>query len=146
MKLKMYFRSLLEELFREYEKQYPPMYFIFQKVKEQFVCTDINECLLQALHQQREDYIGHTVDTARSIGDEAMKQKLKTIYSLAWTGKNIIFCYFPVENVDIFMIMYLEPQYVNQQVDRVRAHCASFQKNEFQGTFEHLEQFVTFEL
>lgn len=145
MALKRYFRSLLEELFQEYEKQHPPMYYVLQKVKEQYVCADINQRLLQVLHHQRENYIGHTLDTALSLGDKMVRHKLKKIYDLAWSGKNIIFCYFPVDNAEIFIIVYLEPQYVDQQVIQIMARCASFQKSKFQDKLEHLDQFVVFE-
>ncbi|PGT50479.1 hypothetical protein COD86_07755 [Bacillus cereus] len=145
MELKMQLRLLLEKLFQEYEEHHSSMYFIFQKVEHQFVFTDVNQELLQSVHQQREDFIGQTLDTAPHLGDEETRQKLKTIYPLAWTGKKIIFHYFPVSNLDIFVITYLEPHYVNGQVFQVMGRCASFHKNEFQEPVEQLEQFVTFE-
>ncbi|MBJ8113914.1 hypothetical protein JDS99_31120, partial [Bacillus cereus group sp. N6] len=86
-----------------------------------------------------------TLDTAPHLGDEETRQKLKTIYPLAWTGKKIIFYCFPVSNLDIFVITYLELHYVNGQVFQVMGRCASFPKNEFQETLEQLEQLVTFE-
>ncbi|MGX5481532.1 hypothetical protein ACWKTG_29575 [Bacillus thuringiensis] len=55
MNLKMQFRLLLEKLFQEYEECYPRMYFVFQKVEQQFVFTDVNQELLQSVHQQREE-------------------------------------------------------------------------------------------
>ncbi|OQR53390.1 hypothetical protein [Bacillus sp. CDB3] len=146
MELKMQLCLLLEKLFHEYEEHYPSMYFVFQKVEHQFVFTDVNQELLQSVHQQREDFIGQTLDTAPHLGDEETRRKLKTIYPLAWAGKTIIFYCFPVSNLDIFVITYLEPLYVNQQVVQVMGRCASFHKNEFQDTLEHLEQFVTFEV
>ncbi|MCQ6530827.1 hypothetical protein [Bacillus mycoides] len=144
MELKMYLCLLLEELLYEYEKQYPPLYFLFQKVNEQYVFTDMNESLLQTIHQQREDFVGQTLDTAPNLGDEATRRKFKEIYSLAWSGKKVIFYYFPISNVDIFVITYLEPQYENQQIVQVIGRGASFHKNEIQGTLEQLQQFVVF--
>ncbi|KXY84375.1 MULTISPECIES: hypothetical protein [Bacillus] len=146
MNLKMQLRLLLEKLFQEYEERYPRMYFVFQKVEQQFVFTDVNQELLQSVHQQREDFIGQTLDTAPHLGDEETRKKLKTIYPLAWEGKKIIFYCFPISNLDILVITYLEPLYVNQQVVQVRGRCASFHKNELQDTVEQLEQFVTFEV
>ncbi|MEX0417059.1 hypothetical protein, partial [Bacillus sp. C30] len=139
-------RLLLEKLFQEYEECYPSMYFVFQKVEHQFVFTDVNQELLRSLHQQREDYIGATLDTAPYLGDDETKQKIKTLYLLAWAGKKVIYYCFPVSNLDIFVITYLEPQYVNGQVFQVRGRCASFHKNEFQDIIEQLKQFVTFEV
>ncbi|WP_257141324.1 hypothetical protein [Bacillus toyonensis] len=94
MELKMQLRLLLEKLFQEYEKYHPSMYFIFQKVKHQFVFTDVNQDLLRSVHQQREDFIGKTLDTAPHLGDEETRQKLKTIYPLAWEGKKNYFLLF----------------------------------------------------
>ncbi|CUB58913.1 hypothetical protein BN2127_JRS10_04690 [Bacillus subtilis] len=141
----MQFRLLLENLFQEYEECYPSMYFIFQKVEQQFVFTDVNPELLQSVHQQRKDFIGQTLDTAPHLGDEETRRKLKTIYPLAWAGKKIIFYCFPDSNMDIFVITYLEPHYVNGQAFQVMGRCASFHKNEFQDELKQLEQFVTFE-
>ncbi|OQR54754.1 hypothetical protein [Bacillus sp. CDB3] len=146
MELKIQLRLLLEKLFQEYEEHHPRMYFVFQKVEHQFVFTDVNQELLRSVHQQREDFIVQTLDTAPDLGDEGRRQKLKTIYPLAWSGKRAIFYHFPVSNLDIFVITYLEPHYVNGQVFQVMGRCASFHKNEFQDTLEHLDQFVTFEV
>ncbi|HHT7228411.1 TPA: hypothetical protein ACTZ5W_005784 [Bacillus cereus] len=75
MELKMQMRLFLEELFQEYEAHHPSMYFVFQKVEYQFVFTDANQELLQSVHQQREDFIGRTLDTATHLGDaETRKQ------------------------------------------------------------------------
>ncbi|PGT54835.1 hypothetical protein COD86_19080 [Bacillus cereus] len=141
----MQFRLLLEKLFQEYEELYPRMYFVFQKVEQQFVFTDVNQELLQSVHQQKEDFIGQTLDTVPHLGDEETRQKLKTIYPLAWAGKKIIFYCFPISNVDIYVITYLEPQYVNGQVFQVMGRCASFHKNEVPDTLEQLDQFVVLE-
>ncbi|MED2997336.1 hypothetical protein MKY89_28510 [Bacillus sp. FSL W7-1294] len=46
--------------------------------------------------------------------------------------------------MDIFVITYLEPQYENQQIVQVRGRCASFHKNEIQGTLEQIQQFIIF--
>ncbi|WP_154696005.1 hypothetical protein [Bacillus sp. FSL K6-0067] len=46
--------------------------------------------------------------------------------------------------MDIFVITYLEPQYKNQQIGQVIGRCASFHKNEVQGTLEQIQQFVVF--
>ncbi|PGA96990.1 hypothetical protein [Bacillus toyonensis] len=145
MELRIQMRLLLEELFQEYEEHYPSMYFVFQKFEHQFVFTDVNQELLQSVHQQREDFIGRTLDTAPHLGDEETRRKLKTIYPLAWAGKKIIFYCFPISNLDILVITYLEPQYVNGQVFQVKGRCASFHKNEIQDTLEQLEQFVILE-
>ncbi|OQR54755.1 hypothetical protein CDB3_22095 [Bacillus sp. CDB3] len=60
-----------------------------------------------------QSFVGHALDTAPNQGDEATRQKLKVIYPLAWSGKRVIFYHFPVSNLDIFVITYLEPHYVN---------------------------------
>ncbi|WP_340800419.1 hypothetical protein [Bacillus sp. FSL K6-0067] len=83
----------------------------------------MNESLLQTIHQQRADFVEQTLYNASNLGDKATRQKLKEIYSLAWSGKKVIFYYFPVINVDIFVITYLEPQYENQQIVQVRGRC-----------------------
>ncbi|MEK4503506.1 hypothetical protein [Bacillus sp. FSL R12-0069] len=70
MNLKRQFHQLLEKLFQEYEERYPSMYFIFQQVERQFVFLDVNQKLLQSVHQQRKDFIGQTLDTATHLGDE----------------------------------------------------------------------------
>ncbi|MGG0314584.1 hypothetical protein ABEY53_24580 [Bacillus mycoides] len=145
MNLKIQFHLLLERLFKEYEECYPSMYFI-QKVERQFVFLDVNQELLQSVHQQRKDFIGQTLDTAPHLGDEETRRKLRTIYPLAWAEKKIIFYCFPISNLNIFVITYLEPQYVNGKVFQVKGRCASFHKNEVQDTLEQLEQFVTFEV
>ncbi|WP_144641369.1 hypothetical protein [Bacillus cereus] len=146
MELKMQLRLLLEKLFQEYEEHHTSMYFAFQKVEHQFIFTNVNQELLRTVHQRREDFLGQTLDTAPHFGDEETRKKLKTIYPLAWAGKKIIFYCFPVSNVDIFMITYLEPQYVKGRVFQVIGRCASFHKNEFQDTLKQLGQFVTFEV
>ncbi len=137
--------SLLEELLQDYEKHHSRMYFMFKKNRDHYVFTDVNQALLQAVHQQRTDFVGQTIDTAPHLGDEATRMKLKTIYPLAWSGENVIFYCFPDRNVEIFVITYLEPQFENGKVVQVRGRCASFNKNEFQDTLQHLEEFVTFE-
>lgn len=137
--------SLLEELLQDYEKHHSRMYFMFKKYRDHYVFTDVNQALLQAVHQHRTDFVGQTIDTAPHLGDEATRMKLKTIYPLAWSGENVIFYCFPDRNVEIFVITYLEPQYENGKVVQVRGRCASFNKNVFQDTLQHLEEFVTFE-
>ncbi|WP_410991230.1 hypothetical protein [Bacillus cereus] len=143
--MKMVLCSLLEELLQDYEKHHSRMYFMFKKNRDHYVFTDVNQALLQAVHQQRTDFVGQTIDTAPHLGDEATRMKLKTIYPLAWSGENVIFYCFPDRNVEIFVITYLEPQFENGKVVQVRGRCASFNKNEFQDTLQHLEEFVTFE-
>ncbi|PEL95624.1 hypothetical protein CN602_28225 [Bacillus cereus] len=144
--MKMVLCSLLEKLLQDYEKHHSHMYFMFQKNEGDYVFTDVNQALLQTVHQQRTDFVGQTIDTAPHLGDEATRQKLKTIYPLAWSGKKVIFYCFPDRNADIFVITYLEPQYEKGKVVQVRGRCASFDKNEFQDTLQYLEEFVTFEM
>lgn len=138
--------SLLEELLQNYEKHHSRMYFMFKKIAEHYVFTDVNHELLQAVHQQRADFVGQTIDTAPHLGDETTRTKLKTIYPLAWSGKKVIFYCFPDRNIDIFVITYLEPQYEKGKVVQVKGRCASFNKNEFQDTLQYLEEFVTFDI
>ncbi|MEK4503877.1 hypothetical protein [Bacillus sp. FSL R12-0069] len=102
----------------------------------------MNESLLQTIHQQREDFVEQTLYNAPNLGDEATRQKLKGIYSLAWSGKKVIFYYFPVINVDIFVITYLEPQYENPQIVQVRGRCA----HTHQLKDRHNINFCSFEL
>ncbi|PHG61811.1 hypothetical protein COI59_21655 [Bacillus toyonensis] len=144
--MKMALYSLLEELLLEYEQQHSSMYFVFRKIEEQYVFTDVNEALLQAVNQQRTDFVGQTVDTAPHLGDEATRTKLRTIYPLAWSGKKVIFYCFPDRNMDIFVVTYLEPQYARGQIVEVIGRCASFDKSKFKDTLQHLESFVTFEV
>ncbi|MDA2583459.1 hypothetical protein PDR31_28885 [Bacillus cereus] len=144
--MKLVLCSLLEELLKDYEKYHSSMYFMFKKTEEHYVFTDVNQALLQAVNQQRADFVGQTIDTAPHLGDEATRTKLKTIYPLVWSGKKAIFYCFPNRNVDIFIITYLEPQYEKGEVIQVRGRCASFNKNEFQDTLQHFEEFVTFEM
>ncbi|MED3038502.1 hypothetical protein CBR56_28870 [Bacillus thuringiensis] len=144
--MKIVLCSLLEKLLQDYEKHHSRMYFMFQKNEGDYVFTDVNQTLLQTVHQQRTDFVGQTIDTAPHLGDEATRAKLKTIYPLAWSGKKVIFYCFPERNVDIFVITYLEPQYKKGKVVQVRGRCASFDKNEFHDTLQHLEEFVTFEM
>lgn len=144
--MKMALYSLLEELIQKYEKHHSNMYFVFKKINQQYVFTDVNSALLQAVHQKRNDFVGHNVDTAPHLGDEVTRTKLKTIYALAWSGKKIIFYCFPDSNEDIFVITYLEPHYEYGEIFQIVGRCASFNKNEFEDTLKHLEEFVTFEV
>ncbi|HDR8117850.1 hypothetical protein ACO1D2_00785 [Bacillus thuringiensis] len=144
--MKIVLCSLLEELLQDYEKHHSRMYFMFKQDEGDYVFTDVNQALLQTVHQQRTDFVGQTIDTAPHLGDEAARKKLKNIYPLAWSGKKVIFYCFPDRNVDIFVITYLEPQYEQGEVVQVRGRCASFDKNEFQDTLQYLEEFVTFEM
>ncbi|MEK4614170.1 hypothetical protein MHI31_30750 [Bacillus sp. FSL K6-0067] len=73
-------------------------------------------------------------------------KKLRTIYLLAWASKKFVFYCFPIINLDIFVIMYLELQYVNGKVFQVKRRCTSFHKNEVHDTLEQLEEFVTFKV
>ncbi|MED2997367.1 hypothetical protein MKY89_28680 [Bacillus sp. FSL W7-1294] len=43
------------------------MYFIFQKVERQFDFSDVNQELLQSVHQQRKDFIGQKLDTHHAL-------------------------------------------------------------------------------
>ncbi|CUB53900.1 hypothetical protein BN2127_JRS10_02511 [Bacillus subtilis] len=83
--MKTFLYSLLEELFQGYEKHRSRMYFVFQKKEEQYIFTDVNQELLQALHQQRADFVGKTIDTAPHLGDEVTRAKLKKFSH--WPGQ-----------------------------------------------------------
>ncbi|HHL0973865.1 TPA: hypothetical protein ACQUHP_005551 [Bacillus cereus] len=144
--MKIVLCSLLEELLQEYEKSHSRMYFVFKKIEEQYVFTNVNQELLQAVHQQRTDFVGQTIDTAPHLGDEATRIKLKTIYPLAWSGKKVIFYCFPDRNINIFVITYLEPQYEQGKIVQVVGRCAAFDKNASQDMLPYLEEFVTFEV
>ncbi|MBG9611659.1 hypothetical protein [Bacillus cereus] len=99
------------------------MHILFQKTEKHYVFTDLNQVLLQTVHQERMDFVGQTPDTAPHLGNEATRMKLKTIYSLAWSGEKVIFHYFPDRNVDIFVITYLDSQYEQGEVVQVRGRC-----------------------
>ncbi|MGH0883381.1 hypothetical protein COJ60_28915 [Bacillus cereus] len=137
--------SLLEELFQEYEQHHSRMYFVFKKIEKQYTFTDVNQTLLQAVRQQKSDFVGRNLDTAPHLGDEATREKLKNIYLVAWSGKKIFFPWSPNRNMDIFMIIYLEPQYEKENVIQVIGRCASFDKNEFRDKTKYFDGFVALE-
>ncbi|MEK4503504.1 hypothetical protein [Bacillus sp. FSL R12-0069] len=144
--MKMILCSLLEELLQEYEKYHSRIYFVFKKIEGHYVFTDVNDELLQDSNQKRADVVGKTIDTAPHFRNKATRRKLKTIYSLAWSDKKVIFYHFPDDNVDKFVITHLEPQYEKGELVQVMGRCASFDKNEFQDILQYFDEFVTFEI
>ncbi|HDR3658541.1 TPA: hypothetical protein QCO67_005079 [Bacillus cereus] len=144
--MKMVLCSLLETLLQDYEKHYSYMYFTFKKDKGHYIITDVNQTLLQTIYRKKADLVGQTIEAIPHIEGEETRTKLQTIYSLAWSGKKVIFYAVPNRNTDIFIITYLEPQYEKGEVVQVRGRCASFDKNEFPDVGQYLEKFVTFEM
>ncbi|AOM14215.1 hypothetical protein [Bacillus thuringiensis] len=120
------------------------MYFTFQKLKDDFIFTDICPELLDSMLQKRDDLIGKTVDTAPHIGDKMTRTKLKQLYTLAWNQKKVLFYYFPCKNPDIFMITYLEPQHDDNQVTKVIGRCMPVYKKDLQCPLRHVDQFLSF--
>ncbi|MBJ8025895.1 hypothetical protein [Bacillus cereus] len=120
------------------------MYFTFQKLKDDFVFTDICPELLDSILQKRDDLIGKTVDTAPYIGDKVKRKKLKQLYTLAWNQKKVLFYYSPYKNPDIFIITYLEPQKDENQVTKVIGRCMLVYKKDLQYPLRHVDQFLSF--
>ncbi|MES5913211.1 hypothetical protein [Bacillus cereus group sp. FL70] len=73
--MKIVLCSLLEELLQDYEKHHSRMYFMFKQDEGDYIFTDVNQALLQTVHQQRTDFVGQTIDTAPHLGDEAARKK-----------------------------------------------------------------------
>ncbi|PGA93017.1 hypothetical protein COL93_26150 [Bacillus toyonensis] len=120
------------------------MYFTFQKSGNDFLFTEICQELLNSICQNRDDFIGKTVDTASHIGDQATRNKLKKLYTLAWDQKRVLFYYFPTQTPDIFVVTYLEPQYSYDPKMEIKGRCMPIYKKDIQDLLQHDEQFLVF--
>ncbi|TJZ99917.1 hypothetical protein FA950_29395 [Bacillus thuringiensis] len=122
------------------------MYFTLKKIDNEFVFTDICSELLELTCQNREDLIGKTLDTATHIGDEDLRNKLRKIYILAWNQKRVLFYYFPIQNPDVFIIIYLEPQHVHNEIIEIKGRCMPIFIKDLEGELplQHVNQFLAF--
>ncbi|PEQ47971.1 hypothetical protein [Bacillus cereus] len=120
------------------------MYFTFQKSGGDFVFTDVCPELLNLILQKRDDFVGKTVDCASHIGDQAIRKKLKHLYTLAWNQKRVLFYYFPDKTPDLFIITYLEYQNNHNQVTEVIGRCIPVYKKDISFPLGHINQFLSF--
>ncbi|MBG9485875.1 hypothetical protein ABE47_32175 [Bacillus thuringiensis] len=122
------------------------MYFTLKKIGNEFVFTDICPELLALICQNREDLIGKTVDTAKYIGDQDLRNKLKEFYALALNQKRVLFYYFPIKNPEVFIITYLEPKPVYKKEIEIKGRCMPIFIKELEGnaSLHHVNQFLVF--
>lgn len=145
MLLKLYLQSILEELILEYEQQYSSRHFTLKKLGNEIIFIDINNALLQSIHQTEADFIGKPVHTAFCLKSESEKKKLKEAYLSVWSGKKILHYYYPYNNPNIFLVVYSEPKFHKNEVIQIIGRCACFSKENLPEMIEFTCDFIEFD-
>jgi hypothetical protein len=134
---------LLKKMIKEFEKTNGTLSFKFKKKNTNFIITDINSLLLNALGAQRNEFIGQDLANIDYIGDD-LNLKLNVVYPLAWNGQTVAFYCTPITKNNIFFIVTLTPIIYDNKVTEVVGICIPLDKKEYKKVFATLKDLKSF--
>ncbi|MGF9946107.1 hypothetical protein ABEX44_23030 [Priestia megaterium] len=137
--------SFFQKIMKQFEEKHGKMTFSFKKKNEDFIITDINDSFLSILEVQKGEVVGKIVsDNISWIGND-LDIKLGEIYSLAWSGKTVVFyCTFTINKSNILLITTLTPILSNNKVHEVLGSCVPLNKEKFNKEFIILKSLKPF--
>lgn len=118
-------------------------FFTFEKVKNDFICTQANKKLEEITNVPQEFLVGagiYNETLPKEISDRLYK-----VYNKAWKGNQILYYFVPPANEKVILFVVLKPIISQGKVVEVEGHGVGLDSVQFEQFRELFSKFGPFE-